>query len=126
MSGKGFAHITEVLSQVETLQLRKLPGLTDSVMVCCNVGDLLTHLDLRESEAVTDVGLMAVLKRCPNISILNIAYLCQLTNKSLLAVASCLGKNLVGQILSSLVLKYCTTGQTFLMVYNEKISYVVS
>jgi len=87
-----------MLSQVETLQLRKLPGLIDSVMVYFNVGELLTHLDLRESEGVTDVGLTAVLKRCPNISILNIAYLSQLTNKSLLVAASCLGENLVRNV----------------------------
>ena len=84
---------------METLQLRKLPGLIDSVVVCFNVGELLTHLDLRECEGVTDVGLTAVLKRCPNISILNISYLSQLTNKSLQAAASCLGKNLVSNVM---------------------------
>ncbi|XP_065920251.1 F-box/LRR-repeat protein 2-like isoform X2 [Dysidea avara] len=95
VTSKGLVHITGMLSQVETLQLRKLPGLIDSVTVCFNVGELLTHLDLRECEAVTDVGLMALLKRCPNISILNVAYLSQLTNKSLQTAASCLGKNLL-------------------------------
>jgi len=80
---------------VETLQLRKLPGLNDSVMCALVVSKQLTHLDLHGSEGVTDTGLISILRRCPNISYLNIAFLSQLTDKSLTEAALQLKGNLV-------------------------------
>ena len=75
--------------------MRKLVGLNDSVVCCFVVGKQLTHLDLRDSEGVTDTGLMYILKRCPNISYLNIAFLSQLTDRSLMEAAVQLKGNLV-------------------------------
>ena len=70
-------------------------GLNDSVICSFVVGKQLTHLDLRDSEGVTDTGLIYILKRCPNISYLNIAYLSQLTDRSLTEAAVQLKGNLV-------------------------------
>ena len=80
---------------METLQLRKLVGLTDSVMCSFVVGKQLTHLDLLDSEGISDTGLIYILKRCPNISYLNIAFLSQLTDRSLMEAAVQLKGNLV-------------------------------
>ena len=85
---------------METLQLRKLLGLNDSLVCSFVVGKELTHLDLRDSEGVTDYGLIHILKRCPNISYLNIAFLSQLTDKSLMEAAVQLKGNLVSIAIS--------------------------
>ena len=92
---KGLSCFTDLLSQVETLELRKLPGLNDSVICSLAISKQLTHLDLRESEGITDTGLIYILKRCPNINYLNIALLSQLTDKSLTEAAVQLKGNLV-------------------------------
>lgn len=78
-------------------------GLNDSVVCSFVVGKQLTHLDLRDSEGVTDAGLMYILKRCPNISYLNIAYLSQLTDRSLTEAAIQLKGNLVSTCAQTLV-----------------------
>ena len=75
--------------------MRKLVGLNDSVVCSFVVGKQLMHLDLRDSEGVTDTGLVYILKRCPNISYLNVAFLSQLTDRSLLEAAVQLKGNLV-------------------------------
>lgn len=77
------------------MQLRKLLGLNDSVICSFTLGKELTHLDLRDSEGVTDNGLIYILKRCPNINYLNVAFLSQLTDRSLMEAAVQLKGNLV-------------------------------
>ena len=80
---------------METLQLRKLVGLNDSIVCSLVVGEQLMHLDLRDSEGISDAGLTHILKRCPNISYLNVAFLSQLTDRSLMEAAVQLKGNLV-------------------------------
>lgn len=91
---KGIKALTRILRNTEELNLRKLKQVTNEGVKSI-ASQALTSLNLRRCDAVTDVGLVALVRNCPKISKLNLCELHKLSNASIICAAEVLGNTLV-------------------------------
>ena len=86
--------LSKILWDVEELKLRRLKHITsEGIQSIASKG--LKYLNLRRCDGITDDGLIAVIRNCPNIERLNVCRLHKLTDVSIVCVAETLGSKLV-------------------------------
>ena len=91
---RGIISLSKILWDVEELRLRRLKLVT-SEGIQSIASKSLKYLNLRRCDGITDAGLIAVIRNCPNIERLNVCELHKLTDSSLVCVAQTLGSKLV-------------------------------
>ncbi len=101
-SDKGLASLAKSLRKAEELNLQRLKHVSNNGLKSISC-DSLTSLNLKHSDAITDPGLVALVRGCPNIEKLNVSELHKLTDVSLVVVAETLGRKLVSLIGATLL-----------------------
>lgn len=80
--------------RAEEVTLQDLRNIDSSSLVDFG-SPFISHLILEGCSQITDVGLIAVLKKCTNVRVLNISWLHQLTDESITVLAKKLNFKLV-------------------------------
>ena len=91
---RGVIGLSKILLDVRELKLRRLKHIT-SEGIQSIASKSLKYLNLRKCDGITDAGLMAVVRNCPNIERLNVCELHKLSDTSVVCVAQTLGSKLV-------------------------------
>ncbi|KAL5471143.1 hypothetical protein EMCRGX_G029226 [Ephydatia muelleri] len=94
VTNKGVIGLSKILLDVRELKLRRLKHIT-SEGIQSIASKSLKYLNLRKCDGITDAGLMAVVRNCPNIERLNVCELHKLSDTSVVCVAQTLGSKLV-------------------------------
>ena len=82
--------------RAEEVALQDLRNIDSSCLVDFG-SPFISHLILEGCSQITDTGLIAVLKKCTNVSVLNISWLHQLTDASVTVLAKKLNFKLVSE-----------------------------
>ena len=91
---KGIASLARILHETETLNLQKLKHVT-SEGVKPLASKTLKSVSLKQTSAITDPGIIALVKNCPNIENLNLTELHKLTDAAFIRIAETLQDKLV-------------------------------
>lgn len=91
---KGIASLSRIVRKTEELLLVRLKQLTGEGLRTLTSRSL-RYLSLQDSHCVTDAGLMALIRNCPNIEKLCLAELHKLSNASFVCIAEVLRSKLV-------------------------------
>ena len=82
--------------RAEEVTLKDLENVGSSSLVDFG-SPFISHLTLEGCSQITDAGLIAVVKHCPNLSVINISWLYHLTDKSIKELAKRLHYRLVSE-----------------------------
>lgn len=82
--------------RAEEVTLQDLENVDSSSLVDFG-SPFISHLILEGCSHITDVGLIAVMKRCPNLSVIKISWLHRLTDRSIKELAKRLHYRLVSE-----------------------------
>ena len=91
---KGIVSVARILHNTETLKLRKLKQIT-SEGVKSIASKALKSVNLRQCSAITNHGIIALVRNCPNIERLNLLELHKLTDAAFIQIAEALQDKLV-------------------------------
>lgn len=93
---KGIASLARILRETETLTLQKLKNIT-SEGIKPLASKALKSVTLKQTSAITDPGIVALVKNCPNIENLNLTELHKLTDAAFIQIAETLKDKLVSR-----------------------------
>ena len=91
---KGIASLARILRETETLKLQKLKNVTGEGVKPL-ASKALKSVTLKQTSAITDPGIIALVKNCPNIENLNLTELHKLTDAAFVQIAETLKDKLV-------------------------------
>jgi len=94
LADKGIVSVARILHNTETLKLRKLKQIT-SEGVKSIASKALKSVNLRQCSAITNHGIIALVRNCPNIEKLNLSELHKLTDAAFIQIAEALQDKLV-------------------------------
>ena len=122
---KGIVSVSRILHKTETLKLRKLKQIT-SEGVKCIASSALKSVNLRQCTAITDAGIIALVRNCRNIEKLNLAELHKLTDAAFIQIAKILQDKLVcNLILLVHIILFFTKGILWYIIYSSSATFAM-